>query len=76
MNQADHAAKRLLHNGDQNLDQLLDRAYTLSLGRLPAPEERRLANAFLTQFSVTERPKAWGQMFHALFACLDFRYLD
>lgn len=76
MNQADHAAKRLLQNVDQNLDQLLDRAYILSLGRLPAPEERRLAVAFLTQFPVTERPKAWGQLFHTLFACLDFRYLD
>lgn len=78
MQQADHAAARLLATAGQARDfnPLLDRAYAQTLGRKPSAVERRLARDFHAGFSAAKESKAWGQLFHTLFACLDFRYLD
>ncbi|MEE2888272.1 MAG: DUF1553 domain-containing protein [Planctomycetota bacterium] len=75
MRHADFAARQLLVEADQDVNQLLDRAYLRTIGRLPDVEERRLAREFLARFSSDNQTKAWGQLFHTLFACLDFRYL-
>ncbi len=72
--QAEHAAKRLLSEDTQDRDRRIERAYELALGRPPYPEERRLARAYLDQSGATESD-SWSDLFHSLFACIDFRYL-
>ena len=54
-------------------DRRLDEAYLRALGRTPGPVERRKSMEFL---GAQPSAEAWAQLHHALFACLDFRYID
>ena len=72
--QARQAAQRLLADPGSNQDRV-DRAFVRALGRPAGEEERRLVSLFLDRFD-GEPVEAWSEVFHALFACLDFRYLD
>ncbi len=54
----------------------LARAYRLTLGRPPTPAEQQSALAFLQQSTTSMPQEAWPQVFHALFASMDFRYVE
>ena len=74
LEQARHAADLLLAGPTTNTNTRIDRAYRLTLGRLPSGPERRLARACVE--GSTDPLDAWSTLFQALFASLDFRYLD
>jgi hypothetical protein len=72
--QARQAAQELLavpYLGDTGR---VDRAYRLALGRLPTPSERDIALKFVV--GANDKATAWGRFYQALFACIDFRYLN
>lgn len=73
--QAEGAAARLMEESLTSDRQRIARAYRLVLGREPTPAERSLA---LEHLGRTDGDSAagWTQLFHALFASADFRYLD
>jgi hypothetical protein len=52
----------------------LERAYRLALGRRPSEREKQLALAFLDEPG--PREGAWERVCQALFACVDFRYVN
>jgi len=56
--------------------QRVERAYRLSLGRLPTSSELRLALEFVAGADESSRIDVWGEFYQALFASLDFRYVD
>lgn len=77
MEQARHAAKAM--RAIPNLDDTgrLDRAYRLTLGRLPTEPERKIALKFLDEDRSPERQAAaWERLYQTLFACIDFRYVN
>ena len=47
-------------------------AYRLALGRLPAEAERRIALKFVGE----QKENAWANLYQALFASMDFRYVN
>ena len=51
----------------------LDLAYRLTLGRLPTAGERAIGQQFLASAPGTT---AWPQLVQALFASMDFRYVE
>ena len=74
--QARHAAERLLAAPDLADDAArLDHAYRAALGRAPRNTERDLTLPHLRSFG-DDRLAAWASVFHALFACVDFRYVN
>ncbi len=80
MEQSQSAAQKLL--GEKLADDRarVARAYRLVLGRLPTDGEVALALKFLPAESAasegTKRTEAWGRFYQALFASVDFRYLN
>ena len=80
MDQSQSAAGKLL--GEQLADDRtrVARAYRLVLGRVPTDSEVTLALKFLPAESATTEPvkrtEAWGRFYQALFASVDFRYLN
>ena len=52
----------------------IDRAYLVALGRPPSAVERDLARTHL-RGSHASQTDAFSGLFHALFGCIDFRYL-
>jgi hypothetical protein len=70
------AAKHLLdENGLTSDEAKLDRAYELTLSRRPTKNEQQMMLGFVRESS-GEKPEAWTQVFHALFASMDFRYVN
>jgi hypothetical protein len=77
LEQARQAARRLLAEPWRDDGQRLTRAYRLTLGRVPAPGERRLAVAYLAAATTpAEREAAWAQLFQVLFSSVDFRHVN
>jgi hypothetical protein len=84
LEQSRHAARRLLAETGTHCDdrQRIERAYRLTLGRSPSAQERRIALEFLAQSEdagggASSGPEeAWALLFQALFATIDFRYVD
>ncbi len=80
MDQAAAAARRTVTGDDPDDAARVDRAYRTALGRLPTPGERRTAVDFLRAASgsqaADDQHAAWAQLYQALFACIDFRYVD
>jgi hypothetical protein len=75
--QAQAAAKRLLAEPIRDDAARIDHAYRLALGRRPSPDERKLALRHLAAGAESSPAQgAWTELFHALFASADFRYLD
>ena len=70
---AERAAERLLARDLGTVDSRLDEACLLALGRRPTGEEREL---FAARVADAEPLEAYTDVFHALFACLDFRYIE
>jgi hypothetical protein len=76
LEEARHAARRLLAGPCRDDSERLSRAYRLTLGRPPAEGERRLAEAFLAGANASGREAAWAQLFGVLFASIDFRHVE
>ncbi len=78
LEQARLTAQRLLAEPDLDESRRLTRLYRVALGRLPSDAERRRAEKFLAEVGgkEKERPDAWAQLVQALFASIDFRYVN
>jgi hypothetical protein len=77
--QARHAAQALLDVAGLDDAGRLQRAYRLALGRPPTPRERAVALEFIGSSGdrgAEEQRNAWGRLYQALFACIDFRYVN
>jgi hypothetical protein len=77
MDQARHAAQAEL--AVPNLDDAgrVKRAYRMALGRPPTERERQLALSFVAEkISPEQTLAAWERFYQALFACVDFRYVN
>jgi hypothetical protein len=81
MEQSRHAAHRLLSETSDDQERI-EHAYRLALGRSPTGSERRIASSFLTRAEdvgdgeSTSPDEAWALLFQALFASIDFRYVN
>ncbi len=76
MNNAKQAAAVALKDDKQTDSEHIDAAYRKSLGRLPTQRERELALGYVTSVASPQRAVAWERFYQALFACVDFRYVD
>ena len=77
--QAEAAAGKLLTEPLTDDAARLDRAYRLTLGRLPTSAEREIALRYLqtsSSPSPLETKAAWASLFQSLFASIDFRYVE
>jgi len=72
LEQARHAAKRLLAERLPDDRARLARAWRLALGRLPTDGEAAVA---LRHVGASSPEQGWTSVFHALFASADFRYV-
>lgn len=72
--QAKFAAERLTVKKFPNDETRILRAYRLSLGRSPTSGEIAVAKKLLS--SRPDMTEAWTDIFHALFASADFRYVN
>jgi hypothetical protein len=77
--QARHAARSALARPGRD-DERLERAYRSALGREPAQREKEILRSFLRDAGESAAPDkrlaAWERVFQALFACIDFRYVN
>jgi cytochrome c553 len=76
MEQARHAARRALAGPERDDAARLERAYREALGRRPTAREKELALGFVCGKEGEARKKAWERVYQALFACIDFRYVE
>ncbi|MFA6547098.1 MAG: DUF1553 domain-containing protein [Limisphaerales bacterium] len=80
MEQSQAAAQKLLDGKFDDDRARVARAYRLVLGRLPSGGEATLALKFLPAESAAgeavKHVEAWGRFYQALFASVDFRYLN
>ncbi|NBU10179.1 MAG: DUF1553 domain-containing protein [Proteobacteria bacterium] len=80
MEQSQAAAQKLLAEKLADDRARIARAYRLVLGRVPTDGEITLALKFLPADSsaseTAKRTEAWGRFYQALFASVDFRYLN
>jgi hypothetical protein len=77
LEEAAAAAKLLMERDRLGLTERLDLAYKTTLGRLPDAQEKALALEYLGQENKKpDEPETWAAIFHSLYACLDFRYLN
>jgi hypothetical protein len=72
--QAKHAASRLLAENLPDDTARLTRAYRLTVGRDPTSGERAVAAKFLA--SAGEAKQAWATLYQTLFASADFRFIE
>jgi hypothetical protein len=72
MDQARHAALALLALPNLSDAQRVERAYRTALGRLPTAKEREIAVKFLASGGKA----TWERLYQALFASVDFRYVE
>jgi len=76
MEQAGYAAERLLSWKLPDDSTRLERMYLKALGRSPTKKERDLSLNYLHQSKTESRRQSWSHLIQALFASLDFRYLE
>ena len=75
MAQARHAATLSLKDNKKDAERI-DDAYRKALGRQPTLRERELALAYVSVPLPEQRVGAWERFYQALFACVDFRYVN
>jgi hypothetical protein len=79
LEQARHAARRLLAEASLDDQRRMVQAYRRALGRAPTEAERRLGLAFLGAApgdgAALDPEEVWTTIFQALFASLEFRYV-
>jgi hypothetical protein len=73
---AKQAAVRLRGEPETTLATRMDLAFRRALGRGPSEAERRLVTSFLVAPDGSQSAEAWQSVMHAIFASLDFRYVD
>jgi uncharacterized protein DUF1553/uncharacterized protein DUF1549 len=82
LEQSRQAARRLLSETGEDDRERIERAYRLALGRSPSGPERRIAREFRSRAedagdgASTVPEETWALLFQALFASIDFRYVD
>jgi hypothetical protein len=78
MEQARQAARSALAVPGLDDAGRVERAYRTALGRLPTERERQSALRFIEAGGekLGQRLAAWERFYQALFACLDFRYVN
>jgi hypothetical protein len=76
MEQSRHAARRLLAEPGRDDRGRIDRAYRLTLGRSPTESELRIGLDCVDEATPADAEEAWGMLFQALFASIDFRYAN
>ena len=69
------AASRLLQDRHEGAEARIKRAYLRALSRPPTERETEIASKVLLA-NRNDLSEAWTEIFHALFACLDFRYVN
>jgi hypothetical protein len=75
--QARHAAQASLRESGLDDAKRIDRAYRIALGRLPTEKERAIALRFVSDAGTpAQRLAAWERFHQALFASIDFRYVN
>jgi hypothetical protein len=75
--QSRRAAERLLARPDLDDTARVELAYRQTLGRPPTPRERELAMKHVGQVSgEADRVESFAGLYQALFASIDFRYLN
>jgi hypothetical protein len=74
--QARLAARRTLGAAPASDSARIELAYREALGRAPTVKERTLAAEFLRTAGGDAPVEAWAQLHQAIFASVDFRYLD
>lgn len=74
MTQARYAAQAALDRKDADDAARIEHAYRQCLGRAPTEREREVAIAYVS--AGDDRLAAWERFYQALFACLDFRYVN
>lgn len=72
--QAERAATRHLEN-EVDMDVRVNTAFRMTLGRFPTASERESIVKFILQNSDVDITASWTQVFHSLFASMDFRYV-
>jgi hypothetical protein len=72
--QSRRAAERLLQDEGLSESARIDRVFRQTLGRPPQSDERRQTLQHLRSFA--DPAEGWASVFHSLFACLDFRYVE
>lgn len=76
MDQAEIAAQRLLTDlRDTPVQEKIHHLYLRTLSRAPSENEMRIALDYLNQAAHQNHSSAWAGLVHALFSCVDFRYL-
>jgi hypothetical protein len=73
--QADAAAKLMMNDLPANDAAAIRLAFRRALGRAPSDAEMELAGEVLAE-GRTAPERAWANLYHMLFASLDFRYRD
>ncbi len=78
LDQSREAARELLSQPDLTDEQRVIAAYRTTVGREPTPRERVFALRIVAPSAenTTPSPIAWERLFQALFASVDFRFLD
>ncbi len=74
LEQSKAAAQRLLKDEPSSIEAKLNRAYRLTLGRLPTEGERAVASKYIAARKDSEA--AWAALMQALFASAEFRHLN
>lgn len=79
--EAEAAAQAMLQRPGLSLEERIDRAYEQSLGRLPYSAERELSRQYLAVVEnqpaqERQRLAQWTRFYQALWASIDFRYVD
>jgi hypothetical protein len=77
--QAKAAAGRLMKEGPTDAAARTDLAYRWTLGRLPTEAEKNVILKYVNGYSSTAKDaeqESWAQVFHGLFASIDFRYVE
>jgi hypothetical protein len=79
LEQSKQAARRLLARPGLDDGGRIDRIYRLALGRKPTESERRIGLSFIAQNAKAGEPAdegSWALLFQAVFASVDFRYVN
>ena len=73
--QSKHAAVRLLAEPDLTAEGRVERAYRITLGRMPREGEKAVVMKYLADKG-SDKADAWAALIHSLFASADFRYVE
>ena len=72
--QAERAAVATL-SSETALERRIETAFRLTLGRFPTSAESESVVQFILQNTDVDLTERWTQVFHSLFASMDFRYI-